>query len=204
MIDINQSALLIIDLQNDFVREGAPMEVEDARLSLPKVGLLIDAARETGIPIIYTKFISGPKRTLLWNWSPQIEEFGACRRGLERYYSDLGAARQCSDVVDEIYPQPDDYIVEKYGYSAFFRTTLYDILKSEGLDSIIVVGTVTQVCVAETVHDAFGLGIKALVVSDCVTSYMPDLQAAFIKNIELKFGWVLSSNEVLTMIKSNS
>jgi nicotinamidase-related amidase len=200
MIDIHHAALMIIDLQNDFVREGAPMEVEDARLSLPKVRLLIEAARQKGLPIIYTKFVSGPIKTLLWNWSPQIEESSACRRGLERYYADLQAERQCSDVVDEIYPQPDDYVVEKFGYSAFFNTPLNDILKSEGLDSIIVVGTVTQVCVADTVHDAFGMGIKVLVVSDCVTSYMPDLQAAFLKNFELKFAWVKSSDEVLAMI----
>jgi nicotinamidase-related amidase len=200
MINIARAALIVIDLQNDFVRAGAPMEVEDARNSLPQVRKLIDVARQKNLPIIYTKFISGPHKTLLWNWSPQIEEFGACRRGLERYYTDLQAVRQCSDVVDEIYPEPEDYIVEKYGYSAFKHTTLHDILISDGLDSIIVVGTVTQVCVADTVHDAFGSGIKVLVVSDCVTSYMPDLQAAFLKNFELKFAWVKSSNEVINML----
>lgn len=203
MIDINQAVLIVIDLQNDFVRQGAPMEVEDARNSLPTVQKLIEAAREKSIPVIYTKFISGPNKTLLWNWSPEIEEFGACRRGFVRYYSDIQSERQCSDVVDEIYPQPEDYIVEKYGYSAFRFTNLRDILMSEGIDSIIVVGTVTQVCVADTVHDAFGLGFKVLVVSDCVTSYMPDLQAAFLKNFELKFGWVKNSNEVLSLIKDS-
>lgn len=202
MFDISKAALVVIDLQNDFVRAGAPMEVEDARTTLPQVHRLIETARQKGLPIIYTKFISGPQETLLWNWSPQIKEFGACQRGLERYYSELQSTRQCSDIVDEIYPLPEDYIVAKYGYSAFKHTNLRDILLSEGLDSIIVVGTVTQVCVADTVHDAFGLGIKVLVVSDCVTSYAADLQAAFLKNFELKFAWVEDSNEVLTMINT--
>lgn len=203
MIDINHAALIIIDLQNDFVRQGAPMEVEDARHSLPTVRKLIEAARGKNLPVIYTKFISGPQKTLLWNWSPEIEELGACRRGLTRYYADIQAERQCSDVVDEIYPQPEDYIVEKYGYSAFRFTNLRDILMSEGADSIIAVGTVTQICVADTVHDAFGLGFKVLVVSDCVTSYMPDLQAAFLKNFEKKFAWVKNSNEVLSLLKDS-
>lgn len=203
MIDINRAALIIIDLQNDFVRQGAPMEVEDARHSLPTVRKLIEAARGKNLPVIYTKFISGPQKTLLWNWSPEIEELGACRRGLTRYYADIQAERQCSDVVDEIYPQPEDYIVEKYGYSAFRFTNLRDILMSEGADSIIAVGTVTQICVADTVHDAFGLGFKVLVVSDCVTSYMPDLQAAFLKNFEKKFAWVKNSNEVLSLLKDS-
>jgi nicotinamidase-related amidase len=203
MIDIYRAALVVIDLQNDFVRTGAPMEVEDARNSLPTVRLLIEAAREKSLPIIYTKFISGPDKTLLWNWSPEIEQYGACRRGLKRYYSDLQAERQCSDVVDEIYPQSEDYIVEKYGYSAFRYTCLRDLLISEGRDSIIVVGTVTQVCVADTVHDAFGLGFKVLVVSDCVTSYMPDLQEAFLQNFALKFAWVKKSSEVFNLIRES-
>jgi nicotinamidase-related amidase len=201
MININNCALIVIDLQNDFVRQGAPMEVPDARASLPEVRKLLDAARNHKIPIIYTKFLTGPKKTLLWNWSPQIEEFGACKRGLKRHYSELNAERQCADVVDEIYPAVGDYIVEKYGYSAFKNTNLQDILRSEGIDSVIIFGTVTQICVADTVHDAFALGIKVIVVSDCVTSFMSDLQTAFLKNFEMKFAWVKDSGEVLKMIE---
>ncbi len=202
MIDLQNTALLIIDLQNDFVRKGAPMEVEDARTSLPKVNSLIETARQKSIPIIYTKFLSGPSKTLLWNWSPQIEEFGACRRDLKRYYVDIDSERYCADVVDEIYPQANDYIVDKYGYSAFKNTNLKDILLSEGITSLIIVGTVTQICVADTVHDAFGLGFKVLVVSDGVTSFMADLQAAFLKNFEMKFAWVKDTKEILKMIEN--
>ena len=204
MINIKNCALIVIDLQNDFVRQGAPMEVPDARTSLPDVRILIDTARTHNIPIIYTKFLSGPNKTLLWNWSPQIEESGACQRGLKRHYSELNAERQCADIVDEIYPADDDYIVEKYGYSAFKNTNLQDILRSKGIDSVIVVGTVTQICVADTVHDAFALGIKVLVVSDCVTSFMADLQTAFLKNFEMKFAWVKDSGEVLNMIEGTN
>jgi nicotinamidase-related amidase len=201
MINIKNCALIVIDLQNDFVRQGAPMEVPDARASLPFVKNLINAARNQKIPIIYTKFLTGPKKTLLWNWSPQIEESGACRRGLKRHYTELNAERLCADVVDEIYPNDGDYIVEKYGYSSFRNTNLKDILLSEGIDSVIVVGTVTQICVADTVHDAFALGIKVLVVSDCVSSFMEDLQAAFLKNFEMKFAWVKDCKETIKLIE---
>jgi nicotinamidase-related amidase len=204
MINFKNSALLVIDLQNDFVRQGAPMEVEDARTTLPQVQRFIEVIREEKIPVIYSKFLSGPRETLLWNWSPQIKEFGACRRGLRRYYSDIGGNRLCADIVDEIYPLADDYIVEKYGYSAFKNTNLKDILQSEGITSLFVVGTVTQICVADTVHDAFGNGFKVLVVSDLVTSFMPDLQSAFLKNFEMKFGWVSDSDEIIKLIKENS
>jgi nicotinamidase-related amidase len=204
MDNLQNSALLIIDLQNDFVRAGAPMEVEDARTTLPKVRQLIQATRKKNMPIIYTKFLSGPCQTLLWTWSPQIKEFNACRRGFKRSYADLEGVRFCADIVDEIYPEPNDYIVEKYGYSAFKNTNLKDILLSEGITSLIVVGTVTQICVADTVHDAFSLGFRVLVVSDLVTSFMSDLQDAFLKNFSMKFGWVKGSDEVLKMIEEKS
>jgi nicotinamidase-related amidase len=201
MIDFEKAALLIIDLQNDFVRQGAPMEVVDARTTLPKVNQLLAAVRQKKLPVIFTKFMTGPQKTLIWDWSPQIGESGACKRGLERSYADIKGTRFCSDVVDEIAPGPQDYIVEKYGYSAFKNTNLKDILLSEGITSLIVVGTVTQICVADTVHDAFSLGFKVLVVSDLVTSFMPDLQDAFVKNFSMKFGWVEKSEEVIHSIQ---
>ncbi len=201
MIDIEKAALLVIDLQNDFVRQGAPMEVEDARKSLPTVKQLIEAARIKSLPIIFTKFMTGPRKTLIWNWSPQIEKFGACRRGFERTYVDVSGSRLCSDIVDEITPNPHDYVIEKYGYSAFKDTNLNSVLLSEGISSLIIIGTVTQICVADTVHDAFSLGYRVLVVSDLVTSFDPELQDAFIKNFSMKFGWVEKSREVINSIK---
>lgn len=200
MIDLNNTALLVVDLQNDFVRKSAPMEVEDARTSLPKVQELIKSARKKNIPIVYTKFVTGPSKSLLWDWSPQIQENGACRRGFKRFYTDINDERYCADVVDEIYPEPQDYIIEKYGYSSFKNTNLKDILISEGITSLIVLGTVTQICVADTVHDAFALGYKVLVVSDLCTSFMPDLQIAFLKNFAMKFGYVESSDMVMDAI----
>ncbi|MBA4384499.1 MAG: hypothetical protein C0410_07160 [Anaerolinea sp.] len=201
MVEYENSALIVVDLQNDFVRKDAPMEVVDARTSLRKVAQLIDTARQKSIPIIFTKFMTGPKKTLIWDWSPQIEESGACKRGLERSYADINGTRLCSDVVDELAPKPQDYIIEKYGYSAFKNTNLKDILLSEGITSLIVVGTVTQICVADTVHDAFSLGYKVLVVSDLVTSFMPVMQDAFVKNFAMKFGWVEKSDEVIHSIQ---
>ena len=200
MLPLSRATLVIVDLQNDFVRQGAPMEVPGVRATLPPVQKLIAAARAAAWPVIYTKFVAGPCRTLLWNWSPQMEQFGVCQRRLKRRYADLSEERLCADVVDEIHPQPHDYVVDKYGYSAFHNTNLSDILASEGRDTIVVVGTVTHICVAETVHDGFAQGLKVVVASDCVTSLAPDLQAAFLKNFALKFGYVATSDEILAAI----
>jgi nicotinamidase-related amidase len=191
-------ALVIVDMQNDFVRTGAPMEVPDAGKTIPQHQRLITFCRQAEIPIIYTRFLAGPKRTLMWEWSPQLEPPTlACRRGHRRYYADLDRTLDCADIIDEIYPQPDDYLVDKYGYGAFHSTNLDDTLHSLGVESLIITGTVTQICVEETGREAFHHGYKTTLVSDAVSSYLPDLHAATLKNFAFKFGWVLTTNEVL-------
>lgn len=191
-------ALVIVDMQNDFVREGAPMEVPDARQTIGQHRQLIDFFRQAGLPVIYTRFLSGPNRTLMYEWSPQMEPpLLACRRGHKRYYADVDRTLDCADVIDEIYPEPGDYIIDKYGYGAFHSTNLDDTLRSLGVESIILTGTVTQICVEETGREAFHHGYKTTMVADAVSSYMPDLHAAVLKNFALKFGWVMTTREVL-------
>jgi len=194
----NKPALLIVDLQNDFVRQGAAMEVPDARLTIPHNKRLIAFFRQAGFPIIYTRFISGPHRTLVYEWSPQLDPpLLACQRGHFRYFPDVDKTLDCTEVIDELQPQPGDYIVDKYGYGAFHRTNLDDILQSLGVESLVVTGTVTQICVDETSRGAFNHGYKTTTVSDAVSSYLPDLHAATLKNLSFKFGWVNTAQEVL-------
>jgi len=191
-------ALVIVDMQNDFVRKGAPMEVPDARETIPHHQRLISFFREARLPIIYTRFIAGPGHTLVYEWSPELEPPTlACQRGHLRYYADVGKTLDCADVIEELYPQAGDYIVDKYGYGAFYNTNLDDILHSLGVESLVVTGTVTQICVEETARGAFHHGYKTTVVSDAVSSYIPDLHAATLKNLAHKFGWVSTTDEVL-------
>lgn len=191
-------ALLIVDMQNDFVREGAPMEVPDARATIPHHQRLIAFCRNAGMPIIYTRFLAGPNRTLMWEWSPQLEPPTlACQRGHKRHYADIDRTLDCADVIDELYPQPGDFVVDKYGYGAFHSTNLEDTLRSLGVESLILTGTVTQICVEETGREAFHHGYKTTMVSDAVSSYLPDLHAATLKNFAFKFGWVKTTAEVL-------
>lgn len=191
-------ALVIVDMQNDFVRQDAPLEVPDARETIPKQIQLIDFCRASDIPIIYTRYIAGPHRTLVWEFAPELEApTWACQRGFKRYYADVDKTLECIDIIDELYPRPDDYIVNKYGYGAFHNTNLEDILRSLAVESLVVTGTVTQICVEETGREAFHRGFKTTLVSDAVSSYLPDLHAATLKNFGLKFGWVSTTYEVI-------
>jgi nicotinamidase-related amidase len=191
-------ALLIVDMQNDFVRVGAPMEVPQARDTISQHEQLIQHFRKSRLSIIYTRFLAGPNHRLLWEFSPKLAPpILACHAGHKRLYADIHKTLECIEVIDELAPKPEDVVIDKLGYGAFHGTKLDDTLRQRGVESLIVTGTVTQICVEETAREAFHYGYKTTIVSDAVSSYLPDLHAATLKNFALKFGWVSTAKEVL-------
>src|SRR5687768_8415572 len=119
------AALLVVDMQNDFVRVGAPLEVPDARATIDAHRQLIAAFRAAGRPVVYTRFLSRTDDCLLWEWSPQCRPpVRCCWKGHRRSYPDIEGERDCSAIIDELAPEPGDLVVEKYGYGAFHDTDL--------------------------------------------------------------------------------
>lgn len=201
--DFDRSALLIVDMQNDFVREAAPLEVPDARLTIAPTNALIAAWRDLGRPVVFTRFQAGETPSLLWNWSKQIHEpVNCCRIGFHRTYPDIDGERECIAVIDELDRQPEDAQIDKYWYGSFFRTNLKDLLLSHGVEGIVVTGTVTQICVEDTVRQAFHEGFKVIVAKDAVSSFAPDLHAATLKNIAMKFGAVAESGDIIAAART--
>ena len=99
--------------------------------------------------------------------------------------------------MSELAPEPQDLIIEKFGYGAFHGTPLSDLLRQRGVRSLLVTGTVTQICVEETAREAFHHGFATTLVADAVSSFAPDLHAATLKNFAMKFGWVDTAEAVL-------
>src|SRR3954466_7385951 len=96
-------ALLVVDMQNDFVRAGAPQEVPDGRPAIAVVAALAADFRRRGRPVIYTRFLAGPGATLLTTWSPECgSETRSCWPDHERTYEDCEGPRFGADVVDEL------------------------------------------------------------------------------------------------------
>lgn len=200
---LTRPALLIVDMQNDFVREGAPLEVPDARTTFAAHRRLIAAFRARRAPLIYTRFLSTPEPSLIWNWSPQCAPPTLmCRPGVVRRYHDAAGELDCANVVSELAPAPEDTIVDKFGYGAFHGTRLSDALRQKGVDSLVVTGTVTQICVEETARQAFHHGFPTIVVADAVSSFAPDLHAASLKNFAMKFGWVEDADTIIGRLRA--
>jgi nicotinamidase-related amidase len=198
--DPQRSALVVVDMQNDFVREGAPLEVPDARATIMPINNLIAAWRSIGRPVVFTRFQAGENPSLLWTWSRQIHApVNCCKIGFRRFYPDVQGERECIAVIDELDCRPGDFQIDKFWYGSFFRTNLKDVLSAHGADAIVVTGTVTQICVEDTVRQAFHEGFKVIVAEDGVSSFAPDLHAATLKNVAMKFGVVARSDEIIAL-----
>ncbi len=184
-------ALLVVDMQNDFVREGAPQEVPQARATIPVIGSLLGLFREAGRPVVFTRFTGGPRPTLLWTWSPQCgPELRSCWPGEMREYRDVEGTREGHAVIDELAPRSGEPVVDKYGYGSFHNTSLEGVLRAYGVSQVAVTGTVTQICVEETVREGFHRELEMVLVSDGVSSFDAELHAATLKNVAMKFGRV--------------
>jgi nicotinamidase-related amidase len=194
----DSAALIVVDMENDFVRVGAPLEVPDARETIQVHRRLLDWFRGRGRPVIFTRFVAGPSRTLMWNWSPEIAPpVCACWPGFQRSYADIEGERDCVAIVDELAPLPGEEQVDKYGYNGFHRTRLTDLLHAHGVDTVLITGTVTQLCVEDTARGAFHEGFQAAVIADAVASYAPDLHRASLQTLAMKYGRVITSEEAL-------
>lgn len=195
---VANAALLIVDMQNDFVRVGAPLEVPDARVTIAPIRRLIGAFRAAGRPVVYTRFYARDTPDLMWLWSKQCQaEIRCCWQGVKRSYEDADGELECGDVIDELAPLPGDVIVDKFGYGSFHDTDLDARLSALGVRSLLVTGTVTQICVEETAREAFHHGYRTTLISDAVSSFAPDLQAATLRNFAMKFGWAADSETAL-------
>ena len=198
---LGKAALIIVDMQNDFVRRGAPLEVPDARATISPHLALLEAFRARNCLVVYTRFLSRMEPCLLWNWSPQCRPpTKCCWEGNRREYIDVQGERECTDVIDELEPVSGDVVIDKYGYGAFHETPLAETLHHRGIESLFVTGTVTQICVEETARESFHRGFRTTIVADAVSSFAQDLHVATLKNFAMKFGWVMPSADVLARI----
>jgi nicotinamidase-related amidase len=108
------------------------------------------------------------------------------------------------DIIPELYPLPEEPVIDKPGKGAFFATDLHAILQNKGIKQLVVTGVTTEVCVNTTVREANDRGYDCLVLEDCVGSYFPLFHEMGLKMIKAQggiFGWVSHSSKLLTALQ---
>jgi len=109
------------------------------------------------------------------------------------------------DIIPELYPKEGEPVVDKPGKGAFYATDLQELLIHRGIETLIVCGVTTEVCVHTTVREANDRGYRCLVPSDCCASYFPEFHAAGLAMIQAQggiFGWVSDSRRILEALAS--
>jgi len=153
-----KTAVVVVDMQNDFVKEGAPIEVPLARAMVPRVNRLLAVCRERKIPVIYIHHVIRGGDIDAGRLADHHE--------LIRNNKAIIAGTENVEIYEEIKPEAHDLLVSKPRYSAFYGTDLEAILRSKGIDTLIIAGTVTNVCCDSTTRDAFSRAYKVIFLSD--------------------------------------
>ncbi len=198
------TALLVIDMQRDFLEPGGYAaalgnDVARARVALPQVQQLLAAARAAGLCVIHTReghvgdLADCPPRK---REHGRVGEPGPMGRILVR-------GEHGHDFVEEAAPLPEELVIEKPGKGAFYATSLAEELARRQITALIVCGVTTEVCVQSTVREATDRGLDCVVAEDACGSYHPTLHAAALEMVRAQgglFGATAATSEICSAL----
>jgi nicotinamidase-related amidase len=208
VFDPASTALVIIDMQRDFLEPGGFGESLGndvsmlARVVAPLQELLA-AARAAGMLVVHTREGHRPDLadcppSKLARGGSEITIGSPGPKGRILVRGEVG-----HDIVDELAPAEGEVLLDKPGKGAFYATDLELLLRNRGITHLVVTGVTTEVCVHTTVREANDRGFECLVPRDCVGSYFPEFQEVGLKMIAAQggiFGWVGTSADVIAAL----
>jgi len=202
------AALLVIDMQRDFLEPGGfghalGNDVSLLRQTIAPTSRVVTAARERGLLVAHTReghrpdLSDLPASKLTRGRLPlRIGDHGPMGRILVR-------GEPGHDIIPELAPASGEPVIDKPGKGAFHATDLDAVLRNRGITQLIVCGVTTEVCVHTTVREANDRGFDCLVLSDCTGSYFPEFHHAALAMIAAQggiFGWVADSSSLLAAL----
>lgn len=207
-VTVSQTALVVIDMQRDFLEPGGFGEslgndVQMLRVAIAPCARLLAAAREAGMLVIHTREghrpdLSDAPRAKVERGAPSLRIGSAGPMGRILIRGEAG-----HDIIPQLYPIPGEPVIDKPGKGAFFATDLHAILQAREIKDLIVCGVTTEVCVHTTVREANDRGFRCLVPSDCCASYFAEFHEVGLRMICAQggiFGWITNSSSVLNAL----
>ncbi len=196
-----RTALIIVDMQNGFCRhEGsaktAGFDITQCQSAIEPCGNLIKAARVHTVPIIFTRLV----------WREDYRDGGVITNEV---LPGLIEAKMCAkdswdaELIDEMAPRAEDFIVEKNRYSAFYGTPLNSILTTHDIRHLVVCGVTTNICVETTVRDASQRDFRTFIVRDATGEIAPERHEWALTTMGTRFGWVVDSADILNAWRRN-
>ena len=196
VVDPGHTAVLVIDVQNDFCAPGGHTEVNlgkdvtDCQAVVDPIVRLVASARSVDAVVIWVK--ADYNRTYL---SPPIHARQVAR-GVANAYCVAGT---WGAELYRVSPEDGDMVIQKHRHSAFIGTELEQILRDRGVQTVVFAGVQTHVCIESSLRDASARGYYVVVPGDCVGSFDRDLHDKTLRCVEMHFGDVVGSNDLLEL-----
>lgn len=218
-LETAKSAVLVIDMQNDFGADGgmfhrAGIDISMIQQAMGPTRRVLGAARAFGIPIIYLKMA----------FQPDLSDAGPLDSPnyLRHQFLGVGKTIQAptgdssrvliretwnTDILPELSAMPEDIVLYKHRFSGFYETELDAILKRQGIKHLIVTGCTTSICVESTIRDAMYRDYSCVLLTDCTAepignNFSRSNHDASVLNIQMLFGWVSSSEEFIGALET--
>ena len=221
-IDTAKTAIIVVDMQNDFGTKGgmfdrAGIDISRIQGAVPPTARVLAAGRKANIKIVYLKMA----------YKPDLSDLGNAdspNRRLHEQKMHVGTSMRApngkesrilirdtwnSDVVDELKPESADTVIYKSRFSGFYKTELDEKLKSMGIEYLIFTGCTTSVCVESTLRDAMFRDYSPVLLEDCTAEPVGDglprsNYEATLLLVQLTFGWVSSSEKFIKALESSA
>jgi nicotinamidase-related amidase len=187
-----KACLLIIDMQNEFLREDGAVFFHYATEIVPQVKHLLSACRQTNIPVIYTGHVHDDPSVdggMTAQWWPEIKMRKSLIRGTPGV-----------EICRALRPRRNERIIWKHRYSAFYNTDLEIVLRGMGVTDLIITGVLTNVCCESTARDAFFRDFRVFFVADATAASEPEFHVATLKNMAYAFAYVTTTEDILSQI----
>lgn len=181
---LSNSALLVIDMQKYFLEPNAPAYLEDGPGIVPSIKKLINAFREKGLPVIFTRHAHKK--------GEPTGEMGKWWRNKLPWDGD-----ENSELIGVLEPRENEPIITKNRYSAFEKTHLNDLLKRRNVDTVVVCGVMTHLCVETTIRHAFMLDYQPVLIEDACATEDKKHHKATIYNLRHGFAYIAATEDIV-------
>ena len=207
-LDLAHTAFVIIDMQRDFLEPGGfgaalGNDVTRLQVAVAPCRAVLAAARARGLLVVHTREghrpdLSDAPRLKVERGDPALRIGAPGPMGRILVRGEPG-----HDIIAELYPAAGEPVIDKPGKGAFYQTDLDLMLRNRGVETLLVGGVTTEVCVNTTVREANDRGYRCIVLGDCCASYFPEFHDMGLKMIKAQggiFGWVSGSKHVLAAL----
>ena len=203
-IDAKRTALIVVDMQNAFVKEGAGHSFVPAAASVcPNINRLAGTLRARGGVVVW--ILNTYTRESDQSWS-HFHQNLSTPAGFKRRSETMAAGTHGHELYAALEPKPEDLRLQKTRYSAFIAGSsgLEETLRARGIDTLFITGTATNVCCESTGRDAMMLNFKTILVSDGCAAQTDAIHAASLHGFMLNFGDVYDTNEAIGLLERST